>query len=471
MKESTSPGDRSDAPSPLAGTHDEPRLPGTPERADRFERTNDGPPEGERWYAWHFDDSMQLPNRRLFTERLDLRIAKARAVNDRFSVLMIELSGLDTIRNALGHAGVEMVAQVIGGRLRARIPRAHALASIGDGKFALLSDEASAALIDAVVAQACERVEFVGGHLFVAAHAGIATYPDNGEDADTLMRRTDVALSSARDAGTNGVVHFSSALDVRAARRFELESMLACALERRQCWLAYQPQVTLATGEIAQVEALMRWRHPHHGEISPTEFIPIAEQSGMIDRIGEWVMHTACEEFGKLRRTTRHVPRVSVNVSPQQFGRGNLLEIVRSALDRSGLDPQCLEIEITEGVLFADTEVALSTIKAIRQLGVEIALDDFGTGYSSLSYLTRFPVGRVKIDRSFVALLPDDAGSSALVSGVVAMAHALKMRVTAEGVETVEQAERLRELGCDEAQGFWYARPHTVASLRTLLAN
>ncbi|MBN3791073.1 EAL domain-containing protein [Burkholderia sp. Ac-20353] len=435
------------------------------------ERADGSQLDGERWYALNFDAAMQLPNRRLFVERLDLRIARARRIRDRFSVVMVALSGLESIRNVLGQPGVEMVSQVIGDRLRARILRTQAFACVGEGKFALVSDEASVDLIDDVVAQACEPVEFVGAHLRVAAHAGIATYPDNGEDTETLMRRTEVALSSARDAGANGVVHFSSALEIRAARRFELEAMLARALERQQCWLAYQPQVTLATGEIAQVEALMRWRHPTHGDISPAEFIPIAEQTGMIDKIGEWVIHTACQEFGKLRRVVRHLPRVCVNVSPQQFERGNLLEVIRDALDRSGLVPECLEIEITEGVLFADTERALTTIRAIRELGIEVAVDDFGTGYSSLSYLTRFPINRVKIDRSFVTPLPGDAGSSELVSAIIAMAHALQMRVTAEGVETVEQAERLRELGCDEAQGFWYSRPHAIASLRTLLGH
>ncbi|RQZ05679.1 EAL domain-containing protein [Burkholderia sp. Bp9031] len=427
--------------------------------------------DGERWYTLNYDGVMNLPNRRLFAERLDLRIARARSVRDRFSVVMVALSGLESIRNVLGQPGVEIVAQVIGERLRQRVPRAQAFACVGEGKFALFSNEASVDLGGEIVAHAREPVEFVGAHLRIAAHAGIATYPDNGEDSETLMRRAEVALSSARDAGANGVLHFSSGLEVRAARRFELEAMLARALERQQCWLAYQPQVTLATGEIAQVEALMRWKHPTHGEISPAEFIPIAEQSGMIDQIGEWVIHTACQEFGKLRHVVRHLPRVCVNVSPQQFKRGNLLEIIRDALDRSGLLPECLEIEITEGVLFTDTEGVLQTIRAIRELGVEVAVDDFGTGYSSLSYLTRFPINRVKIDRTFVTPLPGDAGSAELVNAIIVMAHALHMRVTAEGVETVEQANRLRELGCDEAQGFWYSRPRAMASLRTLLAS
>ncbi|MGK8205938.1 putative bifunctional diguanylate cyclase/phosphodiesterase [Burkholderia cenocepacia] len=436
-----------------------------------IESADAGQRDGERWYASNYDDATQLPNRRLFAERLDLRIARARRTGDRFSVVMVALSGLESIRNVLGQPGIEIVAQVVGERLRQRIPCAQAFACVGEGKFALFSDDASATLIDEVVAQACEPVEFVGAHLRAVTCAGIATYPDNGDDTETLMRRAEVALSSARDAGASGVVHFSSALELRASRRFELETLLDRALDRQQCRLVYQPQVTLATGEIAQVEALMRWRHPAHGEISPAEFIPIAEQRGMIDRIGEWVIDTACREIGKLRHVVRHLPRVCVNVSPQQFERGNLLEIIERALTRSGLVPQCLEIEITEGVLFADTEAALRTIHAIRELGVEVAVDDFGTGYSSLSYLTRFPINRVKIDRSFVAPLPGDAGSAALVSAIIAMAHALGMRVTAEGVETVEQADRLRELGCDEAQGFWYARPHTIASLGTLLAG
>ncbi|MCR4470458.1 bifunctional diguanylate cyclase/phosphodiesterase [Burkholderia sp. SCN-KJ] len=425
----------------------------------------------QRWYASNFADSMQLPNRRLFADRLDLRIAHAHAVRERFSVLMFALSGLETIRNVFGQPGVEMIVKVIGERLRSRIPRAHALTSIGEWKLALLSDEASEKLIDMVVSHACEPVEFSGARLRVAVHGGIVTYPDDGEDVGTLMRRAEVALSSARDAEANGVVHFSCALDVRAARRFELESMLAYALERRQCWLTYQPQVTVETGHVAQIEALIRWKHPSHGEISPDEFIPIAEQCGMIDKIGEWVIHTACQEFCELRRVVPHLIRVCVNVSPQQFKRGNLLEIIQAALRRSGLAPQCLEIEITEGVLFTDTQRALQTIRAIRELGVEVAVDDFGTGYSSLSYLTRFPINRVKIDRSFIAGLPDDAGSSELVSAIIVMAHALKMRVTAEGVETVEQADRLRKLGCDEAQGFWYSQPHTIGTLRTILTN
>ncbi|PRH35218.1 putative bifunctional diguanylate cyclase/phosphodiesterase [Burkholderia gladioli] len=436
-------------------------------------RANSDPPTGgELWYAANYDDTTRLPNRKLFAERLDLRIARARATDGRFSIVLLEIGGLSTIRNALGLPGVELAVRVTGERLRTKVPHLYGVASMGDGKFALLCDEAEPVvrrLVETIVAVAGEPIEFAGAALNVIANAGTAAYPEQGEDTDTLIRRANVALSAALEAGDGIAVPFSSALELRATRRFELEAALARGIDRQQFWLAYQPQVTLETGRIAQVEALLRWRHPRSGEISPNEFIPIAEESGLIDRIGEWAIRTACREISRLHRDSEDAPRVCVNVSPQQFRRGNLLAIIEQALDDSGLAPHQLEIEITEGVLFGDTEAALDTVSSIRQLGVEIAVDDFGTGYSSLSYLTRFPVNRVKIDRAFVAPLPSDARSAELVAAIIAMAHALKMRVTAEGVETIEQANQLLALGCDEAQGFWYARPHSFGSLRTLI--
>jgi EAL domain-containing protein (putative c-di-GMP-specific phosphodiesterase class I) len=285
-----------------------------------------------------------------------------------------------------------------------------------------------------------------------------------------LMRRANVALSAASAAGGNAVRRFSAALEGQAARRFELETMLRDALDRQQLHLVYQPQITLATGRIAQVETLLRWRHPERGLISPVEFVPVAEEAGLIERIGEWVIRTACRDAGRLLRLTGSLPRVAVNVSPQQFQRQNLLATIESALHDAGLDPSYLEVEITEGVLLGDTEEALQTLHGLRKLGVEVAVDDFGTGYSSLAYLTRFPLNRLKIDRSFVIRMTTDPQCAALVGAIIAMAHALKLRVTAEGVETEEQAERLRELGCDEVQGFWFARPLNFTALRNLLA-
>jgi EAL domain-containing protein (putative c-di-GMP-specific phosphodiesterase class I) len=245
--------------------------------------------------------------------------------------------------------------------------------------------------------------------------------------------------------------------------------MLRDAIERQQLHLVYQPQVTLSNGRIAQVETLLRWNHPQRGLISPVEFVPVAEEAGLIEQIGEWVIRTACRDAGKLLRLTGTLPRFAVNVSPQQFQRQNLFETIREALEDAALDPSYLEVEITEGVLLGDTEQAVQTLFALRDLGVEVAVDDFGTGYSSLAYLTRFPLNRLKIDRSFVMRMSTDPQCAALVGAIIAMAHALKLRVTAEGVETAEQAAQLEALGCDEAQGFWFSRPITVAALRNLL--
>ncbi|MDE1182780.1 GGDEF domain-containing phosphodiesterase [Paraburkholderia sp.] len=428
--------------------------------------------EARLWYVSHHDNITRLPNQNLFTERLDLTIARGRRSGSGFSVLVVELNQMRKLRDALGSNAAELVLQIAGERLRGLVPYDGTIASLGGMQFALLVDAtgpAVDALADAVLARIGEPINFLDTTLNVKASIGIAGFPSDGDDAPTLMRRASVALSSMKGAGMNGVQRFSPSLERQAARRFELETMLRDAIDRDQLHLVYQPQVTLATGHIAQVETLLRWQHPSRGLISPAEFVPVAEETGMIERIGEWVMRNACRDASRILRLTGKLPRVAVNVSPQQFRRQNLLAMIESALHDAALDPSYLEVEITEGVLLGGTDEALKTLHALRDLGVEVAVDDFGTGYSSLAYLTRFPLNRLKIDRSFIVRMADDAQSAALVGAIIAMAHALKLRVTAEGVETPEQAQRLAELGCDEAQGFWFARPLNATALRNLL--
>jgi diguanylate cyclase (GGDEF)-like protein/PAS domain S-box-containing protein len=429
--------------------------------------------EARLWYVSHHDGITRLPNQTLFTERLDLTIARCRRDATGFTVLLAELNSLRKLRDALGAHAAELVLQTVGARLRSLTGNGGSIASVSGTQFALLVNETGAAadsLAAAALTGIAAPIDCAGTTVNLTASLGSASYPVDGADASSLMRRANVALSAASGAGGNVVRRFSAALDGQAARRFELETMLREALERQQLHLVYQPQITLATGEITQVETLLRWQHPKRGPISPAEFVPVAEETGLIDEIGEWVIRTACRDAGRLLRLTGRLPRVAVNVSPQQFGRRNLLAIIESALHDAALDPSCLEVEITEGVLLGDTEEALQTLHALRKLGVEVAVDDFGTGYSSLAYLTRFPLNRLKIDRSFVVRMTTDAQCAALVGAIIAMAHALKLRVTAEGVETEEQASRLRELGCDEVQGFWYARPLSLTALRNLLA-
>lgn len=428
--------------------------------------------EARLWYVAHHDGVTRLPNQTLFTERLELTISRCQRSGSGFTVLIAELDHLRKLRDALGLHAAELVLQIVGERLRGLFPNDGTIASIGGTQFALLINESGAAA-DAFAAEAlgriAEPIDYAGTALNITASIGIVAYPADGLDAPTLMRRAGVALSAASAVTGNAVRRFSTALEGQAARRFELATMLREAIERQQLHLVYQPQVTLSDGRIAQVEALLRWNHPQRGLISPAEFVPVAEEAGLIERIGEWVIRTACRDAGKLLRQTGTLPRFAVNVSPQQFQRHNLFDTIREALDDAALDPSYLEVEITEGVLLGDTEQALQTLHALRELGVEVAVDDFGTGYSSLAYLTRFPLNRLKIDRSFVMRMNTDPQSAALVGAIIAMAHALKLRVTAEGVETAEQAAQLEALGCDEAQGFWFSRPVTVAALCNLL--
>ncbi|MBN3846164.1 EAL domain-containing protein [Paraburkholderia sp. Ac-20342] len=428
--------------------------------------------EARLWYVAHHDGVTRLPNQTLFIERLELTIARCKRNGHGFTVLIAELDHLRKLRDALGLHAAELVLQIVGERLRGLFPHDGTIASVGGTQFALLINESGAAA-DAFAAEAlgrlAEPIDYAGTALNITASIGIAAYPADGADAPTLMRRAGVALSAASAVSRNAVRRFSTALEGQAARRFELETMLRDALERQQLHLVYQPQVTLATGRIAQVETLLRWHHPQRGLISPVEFVPVAEEAGLIERIGEWVIRTACRDAGLLLRQTGTLPRFAVNVSPQQFQRQNLFNTIREALEDAALDPSCLEVEITEGVLLGDTDQALQTLHALRELGVEVAVDDFGTGYSSLAYLTRFPLNRIKIDRSFVLGMSTDPQSAALVGAIIAMAHALKLRVTAEGVETADQAAQLEALGCDEAQGFWFSRPLTIAMLRNVL--
>ncbi|MGF6570991.1 diguanylate cyclase/phosphodiesterase with PAS/PAC sensor(s) [Paraburkholderia fungorum] len=428
--------------------------------------------EARLWYVAHHDGVTRLPNQTLFTERLELMIARCERSSSGFTVLIAELDHLRKLRDALGLHAAELVLQIVGERLRGLFPHDGTIASIGGTQFALLINDCGPhadAFADEALDRIAESIDYGGTPLSITASIGIVAYPADGLDAPTLMRRAGVALSAASAVSGNAVKRFSAALEGQAARRFELETMLHEALERQQLHLVYQPQVTLATGRIAQVETLLRWNHPQRGLISPVEFVPVAEESGLIEQIGEWVIRTACRDAGKLLRQAGTLPRFAVNVSPQQFRRRDLFEMIREALEDAALDPSYLEVEITEGALLGDTEQALKTLHALRELGVEVAVDDFGTGYSSLAYLTRFPLNRLKIDRSFVTGMTTDPQSGALVGAIIAMAHALKLRVTAEGVETAEQAAALEALSCDEAQGFWFSRPITITALLNVL--
>jgi EAL domain-containing protein (putative c-di-GMP-specific phosphodiesterase class I) len=304
--------------------------------------------------------------------------------------------------------------------------------------------------------------------VMLTASVGIALYPQDGEDAATLLKHADTAMYLAKDLGRNNSQFYSASLTETALKRMALEGDLRLALEREEFYLAYQPQYDVASGCIKSVEALIRWKRPGHGNVPPVEFIAVAEHCGLIVPIGQWVLRTACNDAAQWQRAGLEV-RLAVNLSPQQFKDPQLVQMVADTLAESGLRPALLELEITEGALMEDTVSTMATLNAFRSSGVHIALDDFGTGYSSLSYLKRMPLSSLKIDQSFVAGLPGDAENLAIVRAILAMADSLGLSVTAEGVETLEQAQCLRALKCDFLQGFFFSQGVPASDIPALL--
>jgi EAL domain-containing protein (putative c-di-GMP-specific phosphodiesterase class I) len=301
------------------------------------------------------------------------------------------------------------------------------------------------------------------------ASIGISIYPRDGRNATALLKNADAAMYMAKSEGRNRYHFYSKELTTRACESLALETNLYRALEREELLLHYQPLVSLQSGNIVGVEALVRWQHPEIGMVSPTKFIPLAEENGLIETIGNWVLHTACKQARAWQNDGLTPFRIAVNISERQLRQPDIVNEVRDILEETGLDPCYLELELTENSVMEHAEQALMTLNALRELGITIAIDDFGTGYSSLSYLKRFPVDRLKIDRSFVHDIPRDANDVAIVRAIVTLGHSLNLSVVAEGVETQAQYELLTAVGCDEIQGFLYSKPKTASELLTML--
>lgn len=437
----------------------------------------------------YFDILTGLPNRSSFLECLEHAVRRARAHGRQLAVLFMDLDGFKNINDTLGHDVGDQVLVATAQRLRdsvrardlvSRLQPARTesmpditLARLGGDEFTAVACDISHAQEAIAIAQRIVhslRAPLVldGRELNLTTSIGIACYPDDGHDAATLLKHADTAMYQAKRAGRNGVSVYSAGLTDQLLRRMELEVSLRAALARQEFHLVYQPQVEAATGRICSVEALLRWHHPARGLVPPTEFIPLAEESDLIDHIGQWVLRTACVQAAIWSRDGRPV-RVTVNLSPRQFRQPGLARMILSVLDQTGLAPQLLEVEITEGAVMESTEAARQTLQQLQQHGVGIALDDFGTGYSSLAYLTRMPIHNLKIDRCFVNGLLDGGENEAIVRAVLAMAHSLGLRVTAEGVETLDQARTLAALACDLLQGYYFSRPVAAAHVPPLL--
>jgi PAS domain S-box-containing protein len=436
-----------------------------------------------------YDSLTGLPNRRAFLERVEREVRRAERARARLAVLYMDLDGFKNINDTMGHAAGDLVLQWAADRLRDGLRPADLLSrpleDFGDepneaGLARLGGDEFTALLVDLeraedalTVAQRIGQLmrrpfDLDGREVTLTASIGIALYPDDGSDAATLLQHADTAMYHAKGSGRDNAQVYSAELTDELMERMDLDASLRAAVERQALHLVFQPQIDSASGRVESVEALIRWNHPERGPIGPQVFIPLAEQNGLIGRIGQWVLETACAEAARWNRSGPPVP-VAVNLSPCQFADAGLAQRVLDTLARHGLSPGLLEIEVTEGVLMDHSPTPRATLETLRAHGVRLALDDFGTGYSSLAYLTRMPIDKIKIDRSFVAALPDGGHGDAIVRAMLAMAGSLGMRVTAEGVETPAQARALDAMGCRSFQGWHFARPVVAAELAPLL--
>ena len=417
------------------------------------------------------DPLTALPNRTLLHERLSHALAKAQRHGRLLAVLFVDLDRFKTVNDTLGHEAGDRLLQVTAQRLYDCLRETDTMARQGGDEFVVLMDEltdreaitrVSQRILDAVG----QPFVIDGQELHITASVGISVYPEDGR---TLLKNADIAMYRAKEKGKNNFQFYSAQIDNYSVERLALESGLRRALERDEFTLHYQPKVNIASGLITGMEALLRWQHPELGSIAPGRFIPIAEENGLILPIGAWVLKTACIQNRAWQRQGLRRFSVAVNLSPRQFAGETLLDDVKSALDASGLAPSDLELEITESMVMNNPEQAVNLLRQLKDLGIRVAIDDFGTGYSSLAYLKRFPIDSVKVDRSFVVDIPDDIDSMAIAQAVIAMAHNLRLKVVAEGVETEAQLGFLRGEGCDEIQGHYFCEARAAGEISAIM--
>jgi diguanylate cyclase (GGDEF)-like protein len=420
------------------------------------------------------DNLTKLPNRTLLEDRIGHAIASAKRSGAYFAVMFVDLDRFKTINDSLGHDYGDKLLQQVAQRLTSTLRAEDTVARVGGDEFVVLlkdlaEPQASAQIAEKVLAALFEPLYIDNQEQNISSSIGISIYPNDGEDLRTLMVSADVAMYHAKKMGRNNFQFFTADMNTIARARLEMERSLRRAMEHCDFELHYQPKVNVKSGSIIAMEALVRWKHPERGLVSPVEFIPLAEELGLIIPLGAWVLSTACQQNKQWQDAGLPALRVAVNLSAVQFRQKNLAEFIGQILEDSGLDPSYLELEVTESAIMHNAEDAIRILGKLHAMGIHISIDDFGTGYSSLSYLRRFPLDTLKIDRSFVHELSSNPDDAAIVKSVIALAHSLRLRVVAEGVEDEMQLSYLRSLGCDEYQGFHRSRPLPPAEFAELL--
>jgi PAS domain S-box-containing protein len=432
--------------------------------------------EEQIFFLAYHDTLTHLPNRHLLKDRMRQALAYAQRHQLLVAVLFLDLDNFKRINDTLGHNMGDLLLQGVGERLVKCVRRSDTVARVGaeeldptvarlgGDEFTVLLNDISIIQNAATIAQRILDVLaqpfILGTHeVFITTSVGITVYPFDGEDVDALLKNADAAMYQAKDQGKNNYQFYAESMNAVALERFTMESQLRKALKNNEFHLHYQPQLDLRTGEIVGLESVLRWQHPDRGTVLPEVFIPLAEDTGLILPIGEWVLQTACSETQALR--TAGVPSLSlmVNISSIQLRQKDFADTVIKAMKAPGMDPHYLELELTESIIMQNLEATIAKLQELKDIGIQLSLDDFGTGYSSLSYLKRIPLDTIKIDRSFINDIPKKPNSASIVKAIIAMAHSLNLKVVAEGVETEQQLAFLMENGCDQAQGYFISRP------------
>lgn len=425
-------------------------------------------------YLANYDALTDLPNRMLCMDRLDQALTRAPWHQRSVAVLFCDLDRFKIVNDTLGHNVGDHLLKTIAARFRECLRSGDTVARLGGDEFVvLLTDLAKpddvCKISQKIIDRVSEPLLLEGHEVFVTASIGISIFPDDGRDANTLIKNADIAMYRAKELGKNNYQLFSRALDARTTDRLTLESALRRGLDTDELCAHFQPQLDLSSNQIVGAEALVRWQHPEMGMVSPAGFLPIAEETGLIASIDLWMLRNACEQNKRWRDQGLAPMRVSVNVSDRLFHQANLVQSVTDILEETGLPADGLELEITEAVVMQDAEQALKTLEGLREQGIKLSIDDFGTGYSSLSYLKRYPIHTVKIDRSFVNDITSDPDDAAIVEAIIAMSHKLNLSVIAEGVETDEQQAFLVGQHCDVMQGFLFSRPLPANDFQALV--
>ena len=423
----------------------------------------------------YYDPLTGLPNREFLAKKA-LRLTVSPAAAETLVLMVINMSRFSLVRSTLGMEASEQVLRLIGERIRRSVGAAGLVASLGGDRFAvLLTDIGSGvepvAVIDRMNEEVSRPLKIAGHELFLTQRIGLSVYPRDGRDFQKLIVNAEIAMSQVRAGGKSNYQFFAPGMNEAGQDRLKLEHALHRALKQEEFLLHYQPQYDVRDGSIIGVEALLRWQPPGSTLVSPAEFIPVLEETGLIVPVGEWVLRTACMQNLKWQQAGYPPIRVAVNLSAVQFRQTELAPLVRRVLDETGLDRRYLELEITENIAMHNEEAVIATLAELRDMGISLAIDDFGTGYSSLSYLRRFPVHKLKIDRTFVKDITDEEGDSPIVKAIISLARNLGLDVIAEGVETQGQAALLHSYGCNEMQGFIFSRPVAASQVESFMGN